>query len=90
MEPDKKHVETLLKEAAMESCKSSPTPFITENAILEHLRDGQREFMDAKSARLTEEQWHALCIWRKIDLISMWLRVKWPRPWQIQGLAVKL
>ena len=37
MEPDKKHVETLLKEAGMESCKSSPTPFIIENAILEHL-----------------------------------------------------
>ena len=51
MEPDKKHVETLLKEAGMESCKSSPTPFITENAILEHLRDEQREFMDAESAR---------------------------------------
>ena len=27
MEPEKKHVETLLKEAGMESCKSSPTPF---------------------------------------------------------------
>ena len=51
VEPDKKHVETLLAETGMESCKSSPTPFITENAILEHLSNEQRELMDAKSAR---------------------------------------
>ena len=36
----------------MESCKSSLTLFITENAILEHLIAEQRELMDAKSARL--------------------------------------
>ena len=33
VEPDKKHVESLLKETGMESCISSPSPFITENAI---------------------------------------------------------
>ena len=59
---NEKYVEPLLKETCLEPCKSSLTPIINENGILDHLSDEHRVSWTKKQLDLTEEQWHDLCI----------------------------